>query len=221
MSDLHGEIMNIPCDPSRAPVAGVNAELAYKYGHRDARHAAAELAAAHGAERAQPAEAKGVEVPVEGYILDNNGHSFTRRREDFWTAKAAIVPLVRQSDHLAALSAVTAERDRVLAEAHGQMVEAFAERDEVIAERDRLRKDKAELKHRLTNEQQKTFVAEVQMVEIGDQRNQLRAEVERLLGAMRQIRYARNNGPVSENNAGCIRRIEQIADAAMTAKEGA
>lgn len=38
-----------------------------------------------------------------------------------------------------ALSAVTAERDRLLSEAHGQMVEAFAERDEVIAERDQLR----------------------------------------------------------------------------------
>ena len=61
----------------------------------------------------QPAEAEGVSVPVEGYILDNNGYSFTRRREDFWTAKAAIVPLVRQSRHLAALSAVTAELENV------------------------------------------------------------------------------------------------------------
>lgn len=47
MSDLHGDIMNLPCDPSRSPTGGVNAELAYKHGHRDARHSAAELAAAH------------------------------------------------------------------------------------------------------------------------------------------------------------------------------
>lgn len=53
MSDLHGDIMNLPCDPSHSPVGGVNAELAYKYGHRDARHAAAELAAAHEAELSQ------------------------------------------------------------------------------------------------------------------------------------------------------------------------
>jgi len=43
---LHDEIMRIPCDPKRSPCRGVSAELAYKSGHRDARHAAAELAAA-------------------------------------------------------------------------------------------------------------------------------------------------------------------------------
>jgi len=44
--NLHDEIMRIPCDPKRSPCRGVSAELAYKSGHRDARHAAAELAAA-------------------------------------------------------------------------------------------------------------------------------------------------------------------------------
>jgi len=42
----YDEIMRIPCDPKRSPCRGVSAELAYKSGHRDARHAAAELAAA-------------------------------------------------------------------------------------------------------------------------------------------------------------------------------
>jgi hypothetical protein len=38
----HGEIMNIPCD---AGMAGTdNVLLAYLHGHRDARHAAAEIA---------------------------------------------------------------------------------------------------------------------------------------------------------------------------------
>ena len=45
MSDLHAKIMNLPCDPDGA---GYNPEgpraRAYKLGHKDARHAAAELA---------------------------------------------------------------------------------------------------------------------------------------------------------------------------------
>ena len=45
MSDLHAKIMNLECnepDLNRTSVAP-----AYRLGHRDARHAAAELAAAH------------------------------------------------------------------------------------------------------------------------------------------------------------------------------
>lgn len=42
--DLHNAIMNLPCVPDTEVPA---AELAFKRGHRQARHAAAELAAAH------------------------------------------------------------------------------------------------------------------------------------------------------------------------------
>lgn len=38
---LHNEIMNIKCDTEG--MTGINLILAYKRGHRDARHAAAEL----------------------------------------------------------------------------------------------------------------------------------------------------------------------------------
>jgi hypothetical protein len=42
MSDLHGQIMNILADANKAGTDDVR--LAYLHGHRDARHAAAELA---------------------------------------------------------------------------------------------------------------------------------------------------------------------------------
>ena len=42
MMDLHGRIMNLPATPAK--VNGNNYGIAYKEGHRDARHAAAELA---------------------------------------------------------------------------------------------------------------------------------------------------------------------------------
>jgi hypothetical protein len=40
---LHGAIMNLPCCGDKAAESSINHELAYKMGHRDARHAAAEL----------------------------------------------------------------------------------------------------------------------------------------------------------------------------------
>lgn len=40
--DLHAEIMNLPCNPGQLSTQMVSA---YRMGHRDARHAAAELAA--------------------------------------------------------------------------------------------------------------------------------------------------------------------------------
>ena len=40
--DLHGQIMNLPADG--ATLDWANTREAYLYGHRDARHAAAELA---------------------------------------------------------------------------------------------------------------------------------------------------------------------------------
>lgn len=43
-NNLHMAIMNIPIEQSKCPTAGVNSMIAYKAGHRDARHAAAELA---------------------------------------------------------------------------------------------------------------------------------------------------------------------------------
>ena len=41
--NLHGQIMNLQCKPANMD-AEPNQKLAYKVGHRDARHAAAELA---------------------------------------------------------------------------------------------------------------------------------------------------------------------------------
>ena len=40
--NLHNQIMNLQCDTSELPV-GYGHDMAYKLGHRDARHAAAEL----------------------------------------------------------------------------------------------------------------------------------------------------------------------------------
>jgi len=73
---------------------------------------------------AQPAEAEGV-VPVVGYLVDvpdepELGHWYEEEAEeegeDLGPPLTRCQPLVRQSDHLAALSAVTAERDRLRAE---------------------------------------------------------------------------------------------------------
>jgi hypothetical protein len=47
LTDLHAAIMNIPCRPSIKGL--VDYETAYRHGHKDARHAAAELAALTGA----------------------------------------------------------------------------------------------------------------------------------------------------------------------------
>ena len=45
--DLHGQIINILADANKAGTD--DARLAYLHGHRDARHAAAELAVEHAA----------------------------------------------------------------------------------------------------------------------------------------------------------------------------
>lgn len=43
--DLHGQIMNIPADSIKVlETLNCHPQTAYKFGHRDARHAAAELA---------------------------------------------------------------------------------------------------------------------------------------------------------------------------------
>lgn len=49
---LHGDIMNLACGDLPAEVAHDNARLALKVGHKQARHAAAELANAADAELA-------------------------------------------------------------------------------------------------------------------------------------------------------------------------
>lgn len=53
-ADLHDEIMRIKCDVRNSTLKGASAELAYKQGHRDARHAAAELALAASGGNAAP-----------------------------------------------------------------------------------------------------------------------------------------------------------------------
>ena len=42
--NLHNEIMNLPCEPSQRDIMNDREITAHKIGHRDARHAAAELA---------------------------------------------------------------------------------------------------------------------------------------------------------------------------------
>lgn len=51
VQSLHDQIMRLPCTPPKD--ANVNQSISYKSGHRDARHAAAELAAEHEAEQQQ------------------------------------------------------------------------------------------------------------------------------------------------------------------------
>jgi len=46
MSRLHAEIMNLPCDESKANEEFNDRRSAYQHAHRDVRHAAAELTAA-------------------------------------------------------------------------------------------------------------------------------------------------------------------------------
>ncbi len=50
MSQLHGDIMNIPCEVTKANDEFNDRRSAYLHAHRDARHAAADLAAAAFAE---------------------------------------------------------------------------------------------------------------------------------------------------------------------------
>ena len=63
---LHDQIMNIQCD--RATLDWANTREAYQYGHRDARHAAAELAQAQDATiRALLADLERAEKDAERY----------------------------------------------------------------------------------------------------------------------------------------------------------
>lgn len=54
-TDLHNAIMNIPCKRADHEFMNTEHRMLYKNGHRDARHAAAELALAHPAAAVEPA----------------------------------------------------------------------------------------------------------------------------------------------------------------------
>ncbi|GEM_PF-883218 len=107
-----------------------------------------EAAIAEWNRRAQPAEAEGVEVVA--FQVRRTAWGTT---SNLYTEKLPFVPgegvtqysepaaLIRQSDHLAALSAVTAERDRL----QKKWARVESERDKLRAEVEGLRKDKARL----------------------------------------------------------------------------
>ena len=74
--DLHGQIMNIPGSGGLSEIGTTHGEqLAYKRGHRDARHAAAELALATDTELAE------LRLLVRG-VLDNRSHCFIPNDQD-------------------------------------------------------------------------------------------------------------------------------------------
>jgi hypothetical protein len=56
MSDLHGKIMNIQADHAASTADYKSKREAYIFGHRDARHAAAELAVTHAGAAAEPVD---------------------------------------------------------------------------------------------------------------------------------------------------------------------
>jgi hypothetical protein len=65
-SDLHTAIMNIPCNKELSDFSGEPDDLVlYRKGHRDARHAAAELVAAARTEAPVPAESKDDSLAIE------------------------------------------------------------------------------------------------------------------------------------------------------------
>lgn len=203
------------------PVVVERELLEMLYGH--ARGLTAEQWVAAKNALAQPAEAEGV-VPVVCYLRafqDGTPH---------WTEDCVCedavypnhdgdetysMPMVRQSDHLAALSAVTAERDRLLSEAHGQMVEAFAERDEVIAERDRLLEANEILESQERYREQDRLAAT-------EEADQLRAEVDALRGELAVMRRAaslRCTCGTPEQGAKCTKPCGNWLTPAMAAKE--
>jgi|GEM_PF-5467892 len=150
---------------------------------------------------AQPAEAEGsVEMGSDAWMA--------LHLLDRLDVSADEEPRVQQVEEIvrrmgAALSAVTAERDRVLAEAHGQMVEAFAERDEVIAERDMVAGELSE--------------SRVDVSYYAARNEQLRAKVE----ALRPIHAMILNALDRDAEEGKAARAEMAAElrAAMAAKE--
>lgn len=74
MMDLHNDIINLPCDENKA-CATID-PLAYKIGHRDARHAAAELAIGYELPAPVPESQAGDDTPEN------------RARFEAWARKA-------------------------------------------------------------------------------------------------------------------------------------
>lgn len=78
MSDLHAAIMNIPCEPDTSDRAE---QLAFKRGHKQARHAAAELVSAHEAEIGLDGNEEAVDAAVAAIqfaLDDEQGMLFLR-----------------------------------------------------------------------------------------------------------------------------------------------
>ena len=71
---LHDQIMNLPCLDQ--PGVERNSQIAYKTGHRDARHAAAELVSMIEAETKNESPAIERDIPVQPKLI-------TATREDF------------------------------------------------------------------------------------------------------------------------------------------
>lgn len=86
--NLHGRIMNLPA--SGEPAGG---SMAYKLGHRDARHAAAEMAKEADALIAELTEALAVFVdfPADTFLGEEDGpFTLTARLSDMRQARAAL-----------------------------------------------------------------------------------------------------------------------------------
>ena len=67
INELHAKIMNLPCDDAHQNWA--NAPEAYTHGHRDARHAAAELALKVDSQPVQPVDVAAYRL-TESNVLD-------------------------------------------------------------------------------------------------------------------------------------------------------
>lgn len=74
MTDLHAEIMNLPCEPDTSNHAE---RLAFKRGHKQARHAAADLVAAHEAEDGGEGCDAAV-AAIQFALADDDGMTFLR-----------------------------------------------------------------------------------------------------------------------------------------------
>jgi hypothetical protein len=101
--DLHAAIMNLPAKPDEAWPGGE--QHAYKFGHRDARHAAAELVAAQQGEANAPAPFTADDVTQE-FTLDTIVSGLLHDCEhgpDVW--RAALDEYIRVERNLAAVAA--------------------------------------------------------------------------------------------------------------------
>lgn len=77
MSDLHAAIMNIPCEPDSA---NHGERMAFKRGHKQARHGAAELVAAQESEDAAEQD-RGIHLPI-GWKIERSGERIVVRGPD-------------------------------------------------------------------------------------------------------------------------------------------